>query len=302
MSDDIRTMTAELAANVGSLVFLELAEALRRRGQYEAAYKIARTGIIRYPELVAAYELCARIQVDQGRVEDAFESWADALRIDPENAGAHKGIGFLYHRAGDAARAVEHLERAAVADPGDRGIRTALARVRAALPAVPPMAEPLAAPIVAVVPPSLAPVLVVADADRPDRSPPPAAIGVPALPSAAATPDGFPDIGDATLLADVNGLRLGGGIRSGCGEDVSDAVAAQLGGVAREAGRMARLLALGAWQSVSAESAEGNLHLLAPTEDTILLTLRPPGVPTARLAIVSERAAAAARIWLERIG
>ena len=45
MSDDIRGMTAELAADPDSLVFLELGEALRRRGQPDAAFKVARTGL-----------------------------------------------------------------------------------------------------------------------------------------------------------------------------------------------------------------------------------------------------------------
>ena len=37
MTDDIRTLTTRLAEEPTSLAFLELAEALRRRGQLEAA-------------------------------------------------------------------------------------------------------------------------------------------------------------------------------------------------------------------------------------------------------------------------
>jgi hypothetical protein len=56
MPDDIRAMTAELAADPASLVFLDLAEALRRRGQLDAAQKVTRTGLARYPELAAAHD------------------------------------------------------------------------------------------------------------------------------------------------------------------------------------------------------------------------------------------------------
>ena len=39
MSDDIRALTAQLAADPASLVFLPLGEALRRRGQLDSAQK-----------------------------------------------------------------------------------------------------------------------------------------------------------------------------------------------------------------------------------------------------------------------
>ena len=39
--EDIRVLTSQLAADPSSLVFLPLGEALRRRGQLEAAEKIA---------------------------------------------------------------------------------------------------------------------------------------------------------------------------------------------------------------------------------------------------------------------
>ena len=49
MSDDIKTLTTRLADEPASLAFLELGEALRRRGQLDAAYKVARGGLTRYP-------------------------------------------------------------------------------------------------------------------------------------------------------------------------------------------------------------------------------------------------------------
>lgn len=104
---------------------------------------------------------------------------------------------------------------------------------------------------------------------------------------------------DGLLLLDQHGLRLGGAIRNDDGANVSDAVAAHLAGVSREAARAARLLGLGSWQSVAVECEEGNAHLVAPTADTVLLTVRDVSVPAGRLAIVADRAAHAARRWLE---
>jgi hypothetical protein len=47
------------------------------------------------------------------------------------------------------------------------------------------------------------------------------------------------------------------------------------------------------------ESPEGNLFLVAPTPDTMLLTVRDPSLPMARLGLIAERAAREARAWLE---
>ena len=113
MTDDIRTLTARVAEEPSSLAFLELGEALRRRGQLEAAYKVARGGLARYPDLADAHDLVGRILGDQGDLAGAFDAWVEALRCDPMRIGALKGIAFLYFRAGDVPAALEHLQRAA---------------------------------------------------------------------------------------------------------------------------------------------------------------------------------------------
>ena len=86
MTDDIRTLTARLAEEPASLAFLELGEALRRRGQLEAAYKVARGGLTRYPGLADAHDLMARILSDQGDLAGAFDAWVDgaAARSDAD--------------------------------------------------------------------------------------------------------------------------------------------------------------------------------------------------------------------------
>jgi len=144
--EDIRVLTAQLAADPSSLVFLPLAEALRRRGQLDAAEKVALAGLTRYPELADAHDLLARILGDRGDLERAFDEWDIALRHDARHAGAHKGIGFLYYVAGDLPKALQHLESALQADPEAEGVAAAAARVREAL--AEPLASEAAAPVV----------------------------------------------------------------------------------------------------------------------------------------------------------
>jgi tetratricopeptide (TPR) repeat protein len=272
VTDDIRALTARLAEEPSSLAFLELGEALRRRGQLDAAYKVARGGLGRYPALADAHDLMARILGDQGDLAGAFDAWVEALRFDPMRIGALKGIAFLYFRAGDVNAALDHLERAAEIDPDDPSILQALARMRGttteeSAPAFPPEAVPAEMPAVATL-----------EASAPENGE------------------------QGLMLVDGNGLRLTGTLRSPGNEDVGDRVAAELAGVSKEASRTSRLLGLGAWQAIAVESPEGNMYLVAPTPETVLLTMRDPSLPMARLGLIAERAAKGAREWLGRHG
>jgi tetratricopeptide (TPR) repeat protein len=278
VTDDIRTLTSRLAEEPSSLAFLELGEALRQRGQLDAAYKVVRGGLSRYPGLADAHDLLGRILGDQDDLAGAFDAWADALRFDPMRSGALKGIGFLYFRAGNADAALEHLQRAADIDPDDESIAQALARVRAVARAMP---EGQPEPTVDTVEPSSA-----------------AAVSEE-VPGAATSLFTDSENGDqGVMLVDGNGLRLSGGLRSPSNEDVGDRVAAELAGVSKEASRTTKLLGLGAWLAIAVESPEGNLFLVAPTPNTVLLTMRDPSLPMARLGLIAERAARDARAWL----
>lgn len=277
MTDDIRALTARLADEPSSLAFLELGEALRRRGQLDAAYKVVRGGLSRYPGLADAHDLLGRILGDQGDLAGAFDAWADALRFDPMRSSALKGIGFLYFRAGDIQAALEHLQRAAEIDPDDESIAQALARVRTAART---SAE-----------------------GRPEEAEEVfAAAPEPALeesaPSATSLSPGSENGDQGVMLVDGNGLRLRGNLFSPTNEDVGDRVAAELAGVSKEASRTTKLLGLGAWVAIAVESPEGNLFLVPPTPQTLLLTVRDTSLPMAGLGLIAERAARDARAWL----
>lgn len=269
MSEDIRALTARLADEPSSLAFLDLAEALRRRGQLDAACKVARGGVSRYPGLADAHDLLARIFSDMGDLAGAFDAWTSALQLDPMRAGALKGVAFLYFRANDVVAALDHLQRAAQADPDDASIAVAIDRVRSEVRRNGSVRTPVAAP------------------------PPPAP---------ATAFEGLEGGEEGFLLMDGAGLRLGGTLRAPSGEDAGDRVAAQLAGLSREAARATRILGLGAWRSIAVESADGHLILAAPTAETVLLTARDHSVPVARVGLLAERAARAARSWLEGMG
>jgi tetratricopeptide (TPR) repeat protein len=291
VTDDIRTLTTRLAEEPGSLAFLELAEALRRRGQLEAAYKVARGGLVRYPGLADAHDLMAHVLSDQGDLAGAFDSWSSALQLDPMRTSALKGIAFLYFRAGDEAAALDHLQRAMEVDPDDSTIRQAIGRMASARGGS-PARESDAPPSQAA---TSATVSRVASTD--DEAP-----AAATAPAPSRTPELFDGVDGGErglLLIDGNGLRLGGELVGANGGDAGDRVAAQLAGVSREAARATRLLGLGSWHAIAIECPDGHLVLAQSTADTVLLASRDPSVPIGRVGLLAERAARAARTWLE---
>jgi len=281
MADDVRALSAELAQDPQSLVFLRLGEALRRKGQLDAALRVAVNGLERHPHLADAHDLYARLLADKHEYERAFDEWDMAVRIAPNHIGALKGLAFLYFKVGDVAQAEAHLEAARRYEPDDPTIAQALVMVRGG--ARPP---------------------------SPTTAPAPEPVATAAAPAAPAPTAGVLDESqvfaglegalEGLVLLDAAGMVLGGALRSPAGADVTDAVAAYLAGVSQEAARTVKLLGLGVWAGLSAEGQHGNVHVAQPTKDALLLVVRDRGVPLGRLAILAQRATATARRWLER--
>jgi predicted regulator of Ras-like GTPase activity (Roadblock/LC7/MglB family) len=268
---------------------------------------VARGGLSRYPGLADAHDLLAKILSDQGDLAGAFDAWADALRLDPMRTGALKGIAFLYFRAGDAAAAIEHLQRAAEVDPDDISIAQALARVRHESRAAPgaPAPEPAPEEPPAPDPMSALAALPTEEATLPVIPPvtksPPVPATSPPTPDEAGSPFTAIDGGRSVVLVDANGLLLAGSLTTPAGAESGDRVAAELAGVSREASRAGRLLGLGQWHSITLECPDAHFVLVQPTAETVLLAAREPSLPMARVALVAERAAREAKSWLERV-
>jgi tetratricopeptide (TPR) repeat protein len=272
MADEIKTLSADLAQDPDSLVFLRLGELLRRKGQLDVAHRVALTGLERHPHLADAHDLYARILADKRDYERAFDEWDIALRIAPDHVGALKGLAFLYFKVGDVDQARTHLEAAQRAAPDDASIAQALATARTGPGPAPATPEPAAAEPLAAAAQPLEEARVFA---------------------------GLEGAQEGLLLLDASGRVLGGALKDTGGRDVTDAVAAYLAGVSQEAARTTKLLGLGPWTGLAAEGQLGHVHLTSPTAATLLLVVRDRAVPMGRLAIIGQRAALAARHWLD---
>src|SRR2546425_7375760 len=276
MPDVIKTLSSQLAQDPDSLVFLRLGELLRQKGQLDTAHRVALTGLERHPHLPDAHDLYARILADKHDYERAFDEWDMALRIAPDHVGALKGLAFLYFKVGDVQQAAAHLEAAQRAAPDDPGVAQALAIARGAGPGG---AEAGGGAAAVAEPEPIAP------AAQPLEE--------------ARVFAGLEGAQEGLLLLDASGRGLGGALQDPTGPGVTDAAAAYLAGVSQEAARTVKLLGLGRWTGLAAEGTLGHVHLAPPTGEALLLVVRDRAVPMGRLAIIAQRAALAARRWLE---
>ncbi len=270
MADEIRTLTGVLARDPASLAYADLAEALRRRGQTEAALQVALQGLTRHPMHAEGHDTLARIYADLGDLERARLAWSKALEIAPSHPGALKGVAFVRYRRGDAAGAAEALEQALAAAPNDEAARRALESVRPGTAARPAAPAPRGAP--------------------------------PQVPARARVFGGLEGAMDDILLLDQRGLVLAGGMTAAGGADASELAAAALAGVSGEAARTAEYLGLGPWRTIVAEAETANLVVAPVVEGALLLVRRDRSSPVGLTLRFAERARGAALAWLSDQG
>src|SRR5688500_13603956 len=224
MADDVRAWSDELARDPSSLVFLPLAERLRRQGHLDLARKVAVRGLERHPHNPDAHDQLARIHVDDGNMQSAFDEWDMVLRLAPGHVGAMKGMAFILFHQGKLQEAERLLVRAQAGD-GEEDLGAALARVRRSGP--------------------------VGRVSMPNTLP-----DDPRLLFTQVLSDE-----QAAILLDKDGLVLAGAYYSADGRDVAGEIGATLSGVSGEALRAMKHLDLGAWRSIVFETEEAVVTL-----------------------------------------
>lgn len=269
MTDHVRVWSDELARDPSSLVFLPLAETLRRRGQLELARKVAQRGIERHPHNPDAHDQMARIHADAGDLPAAFDEWAVVLRLVPGHLGAIKGMAFVRFQQGQLAEAERLLLDAQAQERGgdDGDISAAIRAVR--------------------------------------RSGSMSPVSVPAVDTNTDPARLFADILSADHSAIL--LRSDGGVLAGAyvdsdGRDRARPIGAALSGMFGEATRATRHLGLGAWRAIVFET-EAAVVSISPAAapaggEALLMLTAPPSAPLGLLRRVLERCVARADAWM----
>jgi predicted regulator of Ras-like GTPase activity (Roadblock/LC7/MglB family) len=295
MPDEIRRLSDDLARDPSSLVFMPLADALRRAGQLDVALRVALRGLDRHPYLPDAHDVLARIHADRGDLERASDEWEMALRLDPSHAQANLGLGFVEFRRGDLESAERRLSTVPAAEQTP-GVAAALAHVRSARGARP-------ANGVAVVVPNVSEPTESTPAPTTPRS----TVSLPEfpVPDPSRTKQLFDSALDGSdqhaLLVDGDGLVLAGTYTDGSGRDVAEVIAAELAGVSSEAERAMRHLGLGAWTSLLVEADEAIVAMTPAPNGSLLVVTASRQTPVGLVRLLLDRVLARARDWLVRV-
>jgi predicted regulator of Ras-like GTPase activity (Roadblock/LC7/MglB family) len=268
MADDIRRWSDELAREPGSLVFLQLGEALRRQQQLEIALKIALRGLERHPQNVDAHDLVARIAVDRRDFARAFEEWESVLKLEADHVGAMKGLGYLCFQHGRFAEAEWYLGRAAVGGGGP-DVTSALEMVRRS-------SGGFIAPEAVVERPSDDPQWLFADL--------------------------LVDDGQTALLLDGSGYVLGGLYIDQDGNDLSQEIGAQLTGISEEVRRAAHHLDIGEWRSITFETEVAVVGMAPATDQSLIVVAASKLTPLGLLRRLLERCVERSMQWLAKGG
>jgi predicted regulator of Ras-like GTPase activity (Roadblock/LC7/MglB family) len=275
VADEVRLWSDELARDPSSLVFLPLAETLRRQGQLDLARKIAIRGLERHPHNPDAHDQLARILADRGDLQAAFDEWDMVLRLVPAHVGALKGMAFIRFQQGRLAEA-ERLLKQVPGHGDDSDVSAAIGNLRLGV-----------------------------------QTPASGSIAIPAAPIDTTDPRQlFANVlgnGQSAILLDRGGLVFGGSYYS-AGRDVAQDVGASLSGVSDEANRASRHLTMGAWRSIVFET-EAAVVTLAPAPALgalaaggLLVVVAPPGTPLGLLKRLLERCVAHVSSWLSAGG
>src|SRR5438105_7146168 len=102
MSDDARIeeLRRRLQKDPASIAFAQLAEELRRTGQYEEAVTVCRAGLAVYPEYVSARVTLGRALLALDRLDEAQRELDYARETAPENTAANRALADIHqHRA-----------------------------------------------------------------------------------------------------------------------------------------------------------------------------------------------------------
>jgi predicted regulator of Ras-like GTPase activity (Roadblock/LC7/MglB family) len=278
MADEIRRLSEELARDPASPVYLQLGEALRRGGQLDLALKVALRGLERHPHDADAHDLLARIAVDRGELERAFDEWDMVRRIAPGHLGARKGMGYVLFKQGKFAEAQTYLSEASELDGEDETVATALAmvRVRVREGAQGPQGAGGRFP---------------EDTEHPEH---PEHLSL------------FHDLtadGEHTaLLLDSTGLVMAGTYVTQDGRDVAQEVGAELSGVSDEARRAMRHLGLGDWSSLTVETDAAVVAMAPMRDDSLVLVAASKAMPLGLVHRVLDRCVGRASDWLGKGG
>ena len=110
----IEDLRRRVQKDPASIAFAQLAEELRRAGQFQEAVDICRAGLDIHPGYLSARVTLGRALVELNQLDEAQVELQHVLNNAPENLAAIRGVADIHHRRGELPEALTQY-RAALA-------------------------------------------------------------------------------------------------------------------------------------------------------------------------------------------
>lgn len=123
MNPKIEELRFKLKTDPKSRLFYQLAEELRKAGQWAESEQILRSGLAVYPAYLAAWVSLGRVLRDQKNDTAAVEALTKALQLDPGNVVAARLLADAYLALGDKVEAIKKYKLVHALLPSDEELR-----------------------------------------------------------------------------------------------------------------------------------------------------------------------------------
>lgn len=124
----------KLRQNPNSLVFVQLADAMRKKGRFDEALGVLEQGLSKNPNLLSALIMTGRIHISRDRPGEAIEVLKRVIGREPGNLTAHALLSQAYLATNSLREAIVEFQRILSLNPEDaaaqQALQTVLARMK----------------------------------------------------------------------------------------------------------------------------------------------------------------------------
>ena len=126
IDDRIAKCEKILSVNPNSQIFAALAEALRKKGELDKAFRICQSGLKIHAAYGSAHIVMAKINLDRGLYDWAEAEARKAAGIDGRTRSVELLLAEIYIYKGEFAKATKNLKKLSLQDPGNGQIKKLL--------------------------------------------------------------------------------------------------------------------------------------------------------------------------------
>jgi len=122
----IEELRFRLKTDPRSRLFYQLAEELRKGGQFAESEQVLRSGLEVYPAYLAAWVSLGRVLREQKNDNGAVDALSKAMQLDPGNVVAARLLADSYRSLGDNVEAIKKYKLVHALMPGDEELKNTI--------------------------------------------------------------------------------------------------------------------------------------------------------------------------------